>query len=254
MHRRALSHRKWAEIEEELLALVVDPSRESVDAGANVGSYAVRLAACSQIVHAFEPYAPLAKFLARAAYPNIRVTAAALSRTAAAATLYIPVGARGARATLASMDSATIANPGDMRACSIATEKLDQLRERNIGFIKIDVEGHELAVLEGGIELLKRQRPLVLVEIEERHKPGALAAVQDFFSVLEYVGFFVLGDRTHPLTAFRLEMQDPRELSRPVARTQMAYVNNFFFAPSAITAAKARSAIDHMLAKRALLM
>jgi FkbM family methyltransferase len=38
-----------------------------------------------------------------------------------------------------------------------------------VGFIKIDVEGHELAVINGATTLLTTQRPLLLIEIEARH-------------------------------------------------------------------------------------
>ena len=38
-----------------------------------------------------------------------------------------------------------------------------------IGFIKIDVEGHELEIIRGGKNFLKNHKPVMLIEIEERH-------------------------------------------------------------------------------------
>lgn len=50
--------------------------------------------------------------------------------------------------------------------------RLDDIIKDDVGFIKIDVEGHELAVLKGATSLINRCRPVLLVECEERHSPG----------------------------------------------------------------------------------
>ena len=50
---------------------------------------------------------------------------------------------------------------------------LDSLGQDAVGFIKIDVEGHEVDVLAGAREILRRDRPAILVEAEERHRQGA---------------------------------------------------------------------------------
>jgi FkbM family methyltransferase len=50
---------------------------------------------------------------------------------------------------------------------------LDQLAGEQglerIAFVKVDVEGAELAVLQGGTETLRRHQPVLLLEIEHRH-------------------------------------------------------------------------------------
>lgn len=48
-----------------------------------------------------------------------------------------------------------------------------------IGCIKIDVEGHEDAVLRGGRRLLFRDHPSLIVEIEERHKRHSVSSAAD---------------------------------------------------------------------------
>ncbi|MEV9612698.1 FkbM family methyltransferase, partial [Klebsiella pneumoniae] len=50
----------------------------------------------------------------------------------------------------------------------VPTVRLDDYDKRRVGFIKIDVEGHEVAAVEGGLELIARDRPTILVEAEER--------------------------------------------------------------------------------------
>ena len=53
---------------------------------------------------------------------------------------------------------------------------LDSYNLSNIGFIKIDVEGHELDVLRGAEVTLRRDQPNLLIEIENRHAPTRCGA------------------------------------------------------------------------------
>jgi FkbM family methyltransferase len=48
-------------------------------------------------------------------------------------------------------------------------------------FIKIDVEGHELAVLKGALKTLKETRPLLILETSHRHNE-----VSEFFNAIDY--------------------------------------------------------------------
>ena len=58
-------------------------------------------------------------------------------------------------------------------------------------FLKIDVEGHELAVLQGARQTLKKHRPTILVECEARHRPdGDVRPVFEFLQSLGYGGSF----------------------------------------------------------------
>ena len=138
--------------------------------------------------------------------------------------------------------------PYEFRTVHAST--LDRLANRDVGFIKIDVEGHELEVLAGGRTLIGRQRPVVLIEVEERHNTGSVAAVAEFFDSFEYSGFFLYGERTHALEDFNLAMQEPAELEKPIDRKEMRYVNNFFFAPSPSMARDLRQQIDAQLRSR----
>lgn len=63
-------------------------------------------------------------------------------------------------------------NEKEVQQLAVDCITLDELVRGNIpepDFIKIDVEGAEEFVLQGGIELLKRKKPLLMIEV---HSPG----------------------------------------------------------------------------------
>ena len=59
---------------------------------------------------------------------------------------------------------------------------------QDVAFVKIDVEGHELNVLNGAVELLERSQPVFLVEAEDRHRAEATRSVFEFFRSKFYRG------------------------------------------------------------------
>jgi len=70
----------------------------------------------------------------------------------------------------------------------LAKQKIDR-----VDFIKLDVEGAELAVLEGGAELFQRRpRPVLLAEVQDvRTRPWGYAAreILDYLARLRYTWF-----------------------------------------------------------------
>ena len=57
----------------------------------------------------------------------------------------------------------------------IDCKKLDEFHFKNkISFIKIDVEGHEIQVINGAKNLIKKFKPNLMIEIEERHSKNNL--------------------------------------------------------------------------------
>ena len=65
--------------------------------------------------------------------------------------------------------------------------------EQPVHFIKCDVEGAEMSVLHGAVEILKRDQPLLVLEAEMPSADGFRPRVKefaDFLSPLGYEGFF----------------------------------------------------------------
>jgi FkbM family methyltransferase len=172
-------------------------------------------------VFAFEPHPKMFRILRRGARANVTTHAAALSDTIGDAELFIP-GRPGRYSTqLASLRSAGRDRDGVL--VRVPTRTLDSYDLRNIGFIKVDVEGHEQAVLRGARETIARDRPVLLLEMEPRHTgvpiAQSIAAVAD----LGYDLFFVQSGRLLPAS---LLAEHERAMSGD------SYVFNFFALPA----------------------
>jgi hypothetical protein len=66
--------------------------------------------------------------------------------------------------------------------------RIDRLPLGNVGFIKIDVEGHEFAVLKGLIKVLSRDRPNLIIEIRGKDSGGSFS---DILQLMEPLGYRV---------------------------------------------------------------
>ena len=64
------------------------------------------------------------------------------------------------------------------------------MSSRSIDFIKIDVEGHEEALLEGAKKTILTHSPIVLIEMEQRHG-SSLERIYNFFSSNNYLSYYV---------------------------------------------------------------
>ena len=127
----------------------------------------------------------------------------------------------------------------DWRQPSVATSRLDDFELGDVGFVKIDVEGHELAVLQGATDLLKTQRPTLMVEIEQHAgRQGSLDEIVDFLRDYSYSGEFLQKGRWHPIGELDRQRtkQDGHPRGTPWLRREppvyaRRYVHNFVFKP-----------------------
>jgi hypothetical protein len=124
--------------------------------------------------------------------------------------------------------------PGQKVASArVPMARLDAIVHEDVAFVKIDVEGHELNVLNGAVELLENSQPVFLVEAEDRHRAQATQLLFEFFDARCYRGYFVATGGAVPVDEFRIEvMQDTSSLLPDGGRKDgKSYINNFFFFP-----------------------
>jgi FkbM family methyltransferase len=231
-HRVYLSRlERWRTYEPEyyLLDHLVDPSRAAIDVGGNEGLYAGRMSQLCKQVHCFEPIPWFAEALRRKLEANVTVHQCALSNRQGQAELRIPY-----RGDVEMHGTSTLEQdnplPGSTHVKQVPCklERLDDVIREPVGFIKIDVEGHELAVLEGAGRILAEHRPVLLIESEKRHHAGAPEVIFQHLARFGYDGFFLLGGRLTGLSAFRADEHQPAE--NAMQRGKL-YANNFIFIP-----------------------
>ena len=155
----------------------------------------------SKTVHAFEPnpiiYEDLQKNLLKIT-KNVKIYNFALSNNNKNVTLKVPIRNPNfseknyeeyfemGRATIHTLNEVK-----NFKSFNVETKKLDDFKFLNkISFIKIDVEGHENEVIKGSLNLINIHKPILLVEIEEKHTKKNVNETLNYINSLGYESFF----------------------------------------------------------------
>lgn len=72
---------------------------------------------------------------------------------------------------------------------------LDAQKLENVTYLKIDAEGAEQEIIEGGAETIARWKPPINIELEEVHREGCIKAVSELLYAHEYEGFFMFENK-----------------------------------------------------------
>jgi FkbM family methyltransferase len=158
------------EPELDCLPYFLGPGQVFVDVGANIGVFTVKAAkevGNNGLVIAIEPFIETALRLSRNveanAYTNIRIRTFCLGRVTQQARLYLNKGKPNSFGLIPKDDAASV---------SVLSVSLDDLCRweglDRLDYLKIDAEGAEAAVLEGGLQTINRHRPIVQVEVTLR--------------------------------------------------------------------------------------
>jgi FkbM family methyltransferase len=164
----------WEDYNIPVFEAFIRPGKTVVDVGAYIGSHTVKLAQLTKpgIVYAFEPQEDIHQILShnielnglgdyatayKMALGDRSCNAKMLGNAKKPADLEESTN-RGANLLLGCLD-----DTGDPLAFEMRT--LDSFELDNVVFIKIDVEGAELLVLKGAEETIKRNKPVMLIEI-----------------------------------------------------------------------------------------
>jgi FkbM family methyltransferase len=204
---RRLSRANY-EREMELLDLLCDRSRPGIDVGAKIGMYTYRIRKHSSEVIAFEPI-PMFNRILRAVFEGKRgrVEPYAVSNQRGTAKLRLPYAHDGSpkygRSTIDpdnQFDPEIIARADEIE---VETRRLDDYDFADVGFIKIDVEGHELAVLDGAAATLSRHKPNLLIECNDEHQPEAVKRLGSWLDSHGYNAVFLDHHKLRPIDEYR---------------------------------------------------
>lgn len=204
------------------LAEFVPTDRLALDIGANRGVYSYWLTRLCPAVWAFEPNPDLADMLRSARLKGLIVHQAALSDQSGGSVLFVPQHKTKRRLNDpgGTLNAGSSAQPG--ARFQVRLTRLDDLAPPTVGFIKIDVEGHEEKALDGAMATINRDRPTLLIELEERHNPGCVGRVAARLAALGYQARFLDQDSWRPMEALKEGQIGPSG----------RYINNFLFSVS----------------------
>ena len=156
-----------------------------IDVGAHVGSYTMLAARRASIVVAVEPGADNFSLLKTNVElndsKNVLPLNIALSNNRGKAYLYTHVGGDPGGSSL-EVPIPSGHSPREIQRTEVECDTLDHLVEsiglRRIDWLKIDVEGHEVAVLEGGTTAL-RMALNAIVEVQPRNEEACDSMLRD---------------------------------------------------------------------------
>ncbi len=130
------------------------PRNIAIDIGAHVGFWSFYLCKNFEMVHAFEPVKDFRDcFNLNVKAKNIKLYDCALGKEDSFISMEIDQSNSG-KTHIKNQDTTN----------KIPIKKLDDFNFTKIDFIKIDVEGYEEFVIQGGLETLKKNRPLIIIE------------------------------------------------------------------------------------------
>jgi len=207
LHKKRLerSIKNLDESEIELVKDFIKPKTDSIDVGVYRGVYSYEMSKYSQFVHSFEPnpiiFNDLNKNLTKLS-KKIKLYNCALSNQNKLMDLKVPIrnsqfGKKNYEEYY-EMGKATIHienNFQNFEKFEINTKKLDEIDFKNqISFIKIDVEGHEKEVIEGGLNIIQEFKPKLLVEIEKKYTGINVSTTINYINSLGYNSFIYINN------------------------------------------------------------
>jgi FkbM family methyltransferase len=215
----------YSEPEIRLLRFFVDRGRNSVDVGANKGVYTYFLERLSKHVFAYEPNPKFTPILERVVGPKVTLVQAAISDHTGEASLTIPIGPKGESNNAATLETGKF--DWEVKELTVPVTRLDDTGHDDIGFVKIDVEGHEEAVVRGAARVLTQERPTLLIEIETAHVHKDLRETFELVRSFGYEGFMYLDGALKSIKDFSAE----RQQIGPRSGQGGQYIKNFLFLP-----------------------
>jgi FkbM family methyltransferase len=201
--------RRRGDPEHHLLSQFVRPGDIAVDVGANHGVYTWSLMLCGAITHAVEPNPALAGRIRSAALPRVTVHETAVGDVAGSADLYIPLRQKRGRSRRNDPSATLLDQSGDGLRIPVKVSTLDSLQLAPVAFMKIDVEGYEEKALRGGWDTIVRDRPALLIELEDSVKKGCRGDIVGLLGTIGYSAWYYDGGGWLPETGLNPEQIGP---------------------------------------------
>jgi FkbM family methyltransferase len=174
-----------------------------LDVGANTGLFSLLAAAANPAIKvcAFEPLASVRDLLHANLALNpllasrVSVYSLGLSDRAGTLEFYETINKHALVPTSSSLELAHVEEIGHYKKHNINVDTLDNwssfISGNAINVIKIDVEGHEDAVLLGGRKTIQRHRPFITIEVLS---PSRVHVIKMILNEINYLDFVITPD------------------------------------------------------------
>ncbi len=224
----------WYEPELRLLPHIIPADKPFFDIGANQGLYglmALDLVGKKNLFN-FEPM-PIPFLTLKYRFRRSNNHRTALSDKPGVKTIHIPLIGKKKTTTRATLERGIIEqDQTGTKTLQVKTTSLDIFTEKyepdNIGFLKIDVEGHELKTISGGLKTIKTHKPIIQAEIEQRHHDQPIESIFEFIEHLGYCGYFF---NVSKMTLFPISKFSVKKDQNIRKQKSAVYINNFIFIP-----------------------
>jgi FkbM family methyltransferase len=176
------------------------PGMQVLDVGGHVGFFALGAALRTGPrghVHVFEPTPETVRILMRHIELNswedrVTVFAGVVADKDGEMTFYTHDTSMASSLSRANTVDLNPERPKQARSLTVPAITLDTYCQRNDirpNVIKIDVEGAELLVLQGGREVLASSNPVILCEVHARHLANCGGSLQQFARFVDELGY-----------------------------------------------------------------
>tara|TARA_B100002051_G_C16716573_1_gene629829 strand:- start:353 stop:1129 length:777 start_codon:yes stop_codon:yes gene_type:complete len=231
---RSIKNKRGIEPELLLLDKFIKKGDICFDIGANKGYYTYKFEELTESnnIFTFEPIPSNYKFL-KLIFKKCNIFCLALSNQTCISNFKIPIVNNKFLHTRGKLNFNIIEdNETGFESISVKCQTLDYFVKKHkikkIDFIKIDVEGNEHNVIYGGTKSIKKFKPVLLIEIEQRVHNFNINQIFDYIINLGYdINFYDLKN---------LKFKSINEFS--VSKNQnynnvksTSYINNFFCIP-----------------------
>lgn len=186
-----------------LTAPYLDDKAVIIDVGAHCGQISKLF--CKYFpnghIYAFEPgsyaWSILSKMQLFHRYKNLTITHQGLSDKAQTQILHIPIKQSGSIGFgLSSLGTHQSTYFDDMIHEEISLTTLDNFAKQHgitkIDFIKIDIEGHEMHMLQGAEQILKRDKPVIYMECDDNMLISHGYQTKDIFDYLAQFDYDII--------------------------------------------------------------
>jgi FkbM family methyltransferase len=197
----------------ELLKSIIRSGMKCIDAGAHIGFYTCLIASLvgeTGKVYAFEPMPSQFALLLKNIEEN-RFQRRVMTYQLAYSDVCGHLG-------VSKVSNMLVAGQvGSAEQLTVEAVRLDDVIENSIDFVKLDVEGHEPAVIRGMLSIISKDKPILLSEINEywlrscSHSSGT-----EYVELLTSLGYdvFDVKNLEHPLSkgSLRLDILDTMDV------------------------------------------